>query len=355
MSEKIDRHWNLRNQLYNLLHSWPWITGAIIIGAILGWAFSYLWPAHYRASSQIYIALNPYRRYSDTIFEALANPKYSNLDNYQYWQMSQLESAVYLDRFLLPTLEKLRQEDPYWENITPEELRSMLDSEWRTTGTWSLIANHPKPDRARQAARAWSATVLDQISLAVDASRRAIMIDQELRAGEEKLLQDRLRLEELSLTTRALDNWLKAIEQSDTDSQLDPDARWRLFALISYPADFSPTWLAVLENQPPDGAPIREYTSWIEQARVIIQGEVQALEQRIRTIDNQLTEKAGQFALESKASLSFSPNIEVERKEDQDVRMVRPKATFILIGGIVGLLAFLLYQLIMISLSRRNL
>jgi hypothetical protein len=49
---------------------------------------SYAWPSHSRATSQIYLALNPYRRYSDAMFEALANPRYSNLDNYQYWQMS---------------------------------------------------------------------------------------------------------------------------------------------------------------------------------------------------------------------------------------------------------------------------
>ncbi len=161
----MNRTWNLREELYNVLHRWQILLAAALLGCFVGWGLSWIWPAHYRASSQIYIALNPYRKFSDSVFEALANPKYSNLDNYHYWQMSQLESAITMDGFLEPVLDRLREIDPYWENVDIDALRSILKSEWRTSGTWSLIANHPDSAHASQAARVWSDVVVEQVGI----------------------------------------------------------------------------------------------------------------------------------------------------------------------------------------------
>ena len=152
MYKNLKNNWTLREALNNTFHNWPYILACIIIGALLGWGLSYVWPSYYRASSNIYIGLNPYRKFSDTNFEALANPKYSNLDNYHYWQMSQLNSAILMDSYLEATLDKLRQADPYWQTVDVAQLRGMLEIEWRSSGTWSLIANHPNSHFAQQAA-----------------------------------------------------------------------------------------------------------------------------------------------------------------------------------------------------------
>ena len=240
MSELSSRNWELREQVYNLLHRWPAICGAIIIGAFIGWGIV----PHLAGTLQSFrtdlSGVNAYRRYSDTIFEALANPKYSNLDNYQYWQMSQLDAALFLDQFLNPSLEKLRQEDSYWQSVEINELQSMLSSEWRTTGTWSLIADHTNPKLASQAVKAWSSVAVDQIEKAVDASRGVILIDHKLRVGEAELLQAQLRSQDLISTLEALDEWSVSASKGNITNPPESEARWNLFAVISYAADFSP-------------------------------------------------------------------------------------------------------------------
>jgi hypothetical protein len=354
LSETFNRNWDLRAQLYSIFHRWPLIISTILLGCLLGWGLSYVWPSHSRATSQIYLALNPYRRYSDAMFEALANPRYSNLDNYQYWQMSQLESAVFMDRFLQPTLDALRQQDPYWESVSIEDLRSMLDSEWRTTGTWSLIANHAESERARQAASAWSAIAIEEIGAAVDASRRTFMVDQELQAGETELLRVSLRRDDLESTREWLLDWQKTAEKLAPSSQLEPADRWNLVSTISFPAEFTPAWMALLQDQPTEDSPLADYQDWVNLALTVIQNELLSLHDRSLTLDQSQTEAASQFAIESKESLSFSPNIEIERKEDLEVRTVRPTSTFILIGGTLGLLVWLLFELVRLSISRSS-
>jgi hypothetical protein len=347
----MNRHWKLRDELYDIFHRWPLLLGALLIGCLLGWGLSFIWPSHYRATSQVYLALNPYRRYSDTMFEALANPKYSNLDNYQYWQMSQLEAAIYTDTFLQPTLDKLRLIDPYWETVDLDELRLMLSSEWRTTGDWSLIANHPDPKFAGQAVSVWSDVAVAGITQAVDAARQTFMVDQQLQAGENEMLQARLRRNDLEAAIIALQEWLKDPANRDPNRVLDPDERWRILAFASSPAQFSPAWTQALEKAPPPDAPASAYQGWIEEVLPLIQSDSADLKARIEFLDKQLIDLAQRFSIESQASLSFSPNIEVKRKEDLGVRVIRPTSIFVLAGGLIGLLIALLIQLFMISTS----
>ena len=354
MRELSNRNWELREQIYDLLHRWPAICGAIIIGAIIGWGLSFIWPAHYRASEQIYLGFNAYRRYSDTIFEALANPKYSNLDNYQYWQMSQLDAALFLNQFLNPSLEQLRQEDSYWQSVEINDLRSMLSSEWRTTGSWSLIADHTDPKLASQAVKVWSSVAVDQIEKAVDGSRGVILIDHKLRVSEAELLQVQLRSQKLISTLESLNEWSVSTSKVEINDPPSPEARWNLIGLISYAADFSPSWMTLLELQPPEDASINDFLKWIEETKKVVNIEIQALDQRITELEKIIDMQSEQYTLESKESLSFSPNIEIERMGESSVRVVRPTTTFILMGAIIGILVWLLYQLSLISKYRRN-
>jgi hypothetical protein len=163
------------------------------------------------------------------------------------------------------------------------------------------------------------------------------------------MLQARLRIQELTSTRSALQAWQKTFANNDPARPLDPETRWQLLAQVSSPARFSPAWEAFLDQQPPADAPLLDYQRWIEQIYPLLQSEITALDERINQVDQQQIELAGQYAIESQGSLSFSPNIEVERKEDLGTRRVRPTVSFILIGGTIGLLIWLLIQLIMIS------
>ena len=354
MTNKIRNTWTLREALYTIFHNWPLLIVFILIGSLLGWGLSYIWPSYYRASSQIYIGLNPYRKFSDTYFEALANPKYSNLDNYHYWQMSQLNSAIVMDSYLEATLEKLRQADPYWQTVTVADLRGMLNTEWRSSGTWSLIANHPNPLFAGQAASAWSDVVVEKVSQSVDAARETFRVDQQLQSNEDEHLRATLRHHELTTAEKNLREWRETTQKDPAQTEIEPARRWQLLAVVTRLADFSPAWMSVLQNQPAADAKPQAYLDWIDQTLPVMETEDSALLQRISYLDQQQMELGAQYSLVSQKSLSFSPNIEIQRKEDLATLKMRPSATLILVGGVVGLLIWLLTQLFIITRARSN-
>jgi hypothetical protein len=346
--------WTLREALYITFHNWPYILACIITGALLGWGLSYVWPAYYRASSNIYIGLNPYRKFSDTNFEALTNPKYSNLDNYHYWQMSQLNSAILMDSYLAATLDKLRQADPYWQTVDVAQLRKMLEIEWRSSGTWSLIANHPNSHFAQQAAKAWSEVVVELVTQSVTAARDTFRIDQTLQSNEDALTQATLRQRELTAAQKELQAWQKIAQDSPAEGAMEPATRWRLLAIVTRLADYSPAWTNVLNTQPESGAKTQAYLDWIDQTLPLLGTEAETMHQRIAFLNQQQIELAEQFSQTSQKSLSFSPNIEIQRKEDLAPVKLRPASALILIGGVTGLLMGLLSQLVIITTGRSH-
>jgi hypothetical protein len=352
MYKNLNNTWTFREALYTTFHNWPTLLACIIVGAVLGWGLSYVWPAYYRASSNIYIGLNPYRKFSDTNFEALANPKYSNLDNYHYWQMSQLNSAILMDSYLSATLDRLRQVDPYWQTIDLAQLRGMLKTEWRSSGTWSLIANHPNWLFAQQAARTWSDVVVELVPQAVTAARDTFRIDQTLQSNEDALLQTTLRQRELLAAQKDLQEWQKTAQDSPPESAVETSQRWQLLATVTRLADYSPVWMNVLHNQPDAEAKTQAYLDWIDQTLPLLEIEAETMHQRVVFLNQQQIELATQYSQVSQKSLSFSPNIEIKRKEDLTPLKMRPSSTLILVGGITGLLIGLLSQLVIITKGR---
>jgi hypothetical protein len=352
MYKNLKNTWTLREAFYTIFHNWPLLLACILTGALLGWGISYVWPFYYRASSNIYIGLNPYRKFSDTNFEALANPKYSNLDNYHYWQMSQLDSAILMDSYLAATLDRLRQVDPYWQTVDVAYLRGMLKTEWRSSGTWSLIANHPNLIFAEQAARIWSDVVVEQVSQAVAAARDTFRIDQQLQANEDAILQATLRQRELSTAQKDLQEWRRISQASPPESAVEPTRRWQLLATVARLADYSPAWMNVLHNQPETDAKTQAYLDWIDQTLPLLETEAETMRQRVVFLNQQQIELATQYSQTSQKSLGFSPNIEIQRKEDLTPLKMQPSSTLILVGGITGLLIGLLSQLVIITKGR---
>jgi hypothetical protein len=354
MYKNLKKTWTLREALDTTFHNWPFILACIITGALIGWGLSFVWPSYYRASSNIYIGLNPYRKFSDTNFEALANPKYSNLDNYHYWQMSQLNSAIFMDSSLEATLDRLRQVDPYWQTVDPDQLRGMLETEWRSSGTWSLIANHRNSHFAQQAAKAWSEAVVELVVQAVTAARDTFRIDQKLQSNEDAILQATLRQRELYSVQNDLQEWQRKAQDNPTESAVDPAQRWQLLATVTRLADYSPAWMNVLNTQPGAEAKTQAYLDWIDQTLPLLETEAESMHQRIVFLNQQQIELATQYSQASQKSLSFSPNIEIQRKEDLTPLKIRPSSTLILVGAITGLLMGLLSQLVIITIGRSH-
>jgi hypothetical protein len=345
----MQRHWTLREELYAALHRWPSLLAFFALGSLLGWLAAYVWPSYTQATREIYVGLNPYRAYSDTNFLALAKPRYSNLDNYNYWQMSQLDQMLYLDEVLQKTLDALRQQDAAWQNVDTGQLRDMLDTNWRTAGAWELSAAHPNRAQAGQLAQAWSEVAAEQVRQAVDSAQHTFMIDQELQAGAAEILRSEQRQQQLTTSRQALEKWLAEAAALPAGQALEATDRWRIFALSAGLAQDDPAWQSLLAGQPAASALRSDYTRWVALVLAQIDADQAGMTERIDLLRQQRDTLQAQYSAEAERSLGLSPNLEIQSLGEIDARVVRPSATLALIGGFTGMLTWVFVQLIKAS------
>ncbi|MFC2054641.1 hypothetical protein ACFLV7_10170 [Chloroflexota bacterium] len=346
------KYWILREEIYNSLHRWPSMVIFFALGCILGWALSFLLPASYRVTTQIYVGLNPYRAYSDSRWLALAKPKYSNIDDYKNWQMSELESAIYLDEILHETLVKLREDDPYWQQVDIQELRNILGAEWRSAGTWSLVADDSSPERAEQVVRAWSEIAVIRVLDAIQSAQRTAMIDEELQSVIDELLQVHTRNETLKTSQDTLMEWVDIAQGLAKNKPLDPIERWKVESIAAGAAQFTPGWMALLDEQPDENASPEAYIEWIDQISANIDNELLLLEPRIERLKAERSQLESQYSQASKTSLGLSPNITIEELRNIPPIRLRPTGNLVLIGGIIGFSSWILLQLAIITRSK---
>jgi hypothetical protein len=345
----MTRHWDLRNEFYRLFHRWPAMLAFFFLGCLLGWLLAYLWPAYFKASRDVYVGLNAYRTYSDTNFLALAKPRYSNIDNYHYWQMNQLDTILVMDSLLQETLNELRDQDPYWDSLNIQDLRDLLDTDWRTAGDWSLSVSHPDQVRARQALEVWSNLAVERAQAAVRSARETFMIDQELEQIAGDLSSAQLRLQALAASLTDLQDWLEQAASLPDDQPLSPAERWRIFSAATSLAQDDPAWRVILAGQPSADAHPDAYRTWIAQVLQQLESEIDALPDRITALEEQREALKDKYTTESANSLSLSPNLEIQQIGPVSTQIIRPTATLILVGGVIGLLAWLFIELIRIT------
>lgn len=350
----MNRTWQLRDELYRVFHNWKMLLVFFALGCGLGWGASVVWPAYHKATRVVFVALNPYRAYSDARFLALAKPRYSNIDNYHYWQMYQLETAIYRDPLIQTTLEHLRALDPYWGNVDATQLRQMLDAEWRTAGRWRLIARYSDRDHAIQAVQVWSEQSALQVKEAVSSARKAFMIDQQLLVAAQELQDARLREQSLMQAQQALRDWRTKAASLPQDHPLPPELRWRVYALTTAYAQENPAWQALLERQPAFDAPAQDYIQWVELALGQYQAELEILPGQISWLETQYEQLKQQYQTEAENSLGLSPNLEVEELGELQEQLVRPASTLALVGGLIGLLVWLFIEALRVRSKERS-
>jgi hypothetical protein len=345
----MNRYWNLRDETYRLFHRWPVGAAFFVAGCLLGWLLSYLWPASFKANRDIYVGLNAYRTYSDTNFLALAKPRYSNIDNYHYWQMNQLNTSLMLDGLLQQTLAELGKQDPYWQSVDVESFRDLLDTDWRTAGEWRLSVSHRDRARALQALEAWSRVGTEQVKSAVDSARTVILTDQDLEQVSDELFAAQRRSQALAASQARLQEWLGQSGSLPADQPLTPLERWNLSSAVASLALDDPAWQELLSSQPAADAPPAVYQAWLELALEQIKLEADALPGQIAALEGQRQALKEKYTSESANSLSLSPNLEIQEIGPGNAQILRPTTTLILVGGFIGLLAWLLVELVRIT------
>ncbi len=174
--------WSLRDEIFYAAHRWPVFGLFCLAGVLAGWLLALTLPSPYRATKELYVGINIYQADQDSNAAHFSGIQFYNADDYKNWQMANLNSLVYLDPILSQTHALLQEIDPYWETVSNAELAGMLHIYWRNAGKWRLVAEHPQPDRARQAVLQWETAVIDRVALAVEQSRQVMALNIQMQA-----------------------------------------------------------------------------------------------------------------------------------------------------------------------------
>jgi hypothetical protein len=343
--------WSLCEAIFKAAHRWPLMLALILAGSLLGLLFTFVWPSPYRATTEIYVGLNPYRAVEDQSVAAFAQTDFRNADDYKYWQMEQLNGLALFDDYLNETLSRLRDENEYWNGIDISELRNMLSLYWRNAGQWRLVAETNDPRHAGQAVSAWRAVILEKTARALLNSKDLFLLDLELQKIKDSQQESGQRRADLASIRGGLLSWRTDISQRSPSQSLEDLERWQLWNLAARAAAPDQNWRTILKEIPGQGSSARDYVPWIDQLLIAIDSETETLESHIESLAERQTQIAGQWqeALGQSQGLAATLQIEKPSNTPPEVHKVRPTGSAILVGGGFGFILFVFVVLVDVS------
>ncbi|MFM8319333.1 MAG: hypothetical protein ACKOC5_00340 [Chloroflexota bacterium] len=338
--------WNLRSELYHALHRWPWLAAMFLVGAGLGWGASYIWPAYARSTQPVYVALNPYRAFSDSNYLAAARPKYSNIDNYHYWQMAQLDAFIKSPAVLEKTLAALRQSGAEWGTVETADLQPMLSTEWRTAGEWQLTAVDGQAQRAQQAVQAWSSTAAEAVTQAVFQSQELLALDPQLQQAAQDLGARQDRLAALNAAVEPLAQLRHALAQLPAEQAVDAELRWQLAGAAARIAVSGAAWNGLMAGLPGHQATAAQALGWLDDLRSLADADRDALPAQVDSLAQRHASLLERYRQAQHDSYALSPNLAVETTGAVSTQTVRRSSLLALVGGFAGLLGGVMLALL---------
>ncbi len=372
----------LREAILHTTHNWPIIVLFCLTGGLLGWGVSLVWPTPYRATKELYVGLNVHRAHEDRLALEYVGLQLDNVDDYKNWQMANLNSLIYRDEFIDETLSRLQDINesvalphphPYWQNVSRAELRAMLHAYWRNAGKWRLVAQNQDAIYAKQAATAWQEVVVEKVNTALLVSESLVLLDQQIKAlvAEQAGVENRLtKLQALHQEFQASQG---SIAQWPLDQPLTEMERWSIWLPVSQlnviepdsnPAEVGTdvvvselgvAWEQLAKSFPAEHQACQDYLPWLERANLLFDQEIGVLNSQFETLEGQKQALAAQYTQAAKKSLGLSADLEVEgiTSDQPQVTLVRPTGLLILVGSLLGLIAWLAQWIVRIAMQAK--
>ncbi|MBS1248632.1 MAG: hypothetical protein MAG431_00190 [Chloroflexi bacterium] len=223
--------WSFRDEILRMTRQWYIVLAFIVAGGLLGLGGAYLYPAPYRATADLYVGIDVIRVGEMAHVIPLAETEPLNLDDYKNWQLKQVADVISSEKVLTKTLDSLREQDAYWDQVKTEVLAERMDIYWYDAGNWRLEVIHPQTAYAAQAVEAWREAGYTRVEELLVHAEHAAELDAELQSAntsigivEEKIaslepgtaLED--AQEELALLTTKREEILDEYHQAQDDS-----------------------------------------------------------------------------------------------------------------------------------------
>ena len=320
--------WNLRTEILDISHRWLQVFLAFLLGSLLGWGAAFLFPTPYRAQNELYVAYN-----GDAI--------YRNSDDFKNWQFGELDAYIVSNDVLGETLNRLRQQDPYWLNIAPKDLKPQLRTYWRNAGRWRLVVEWSGRARTEQLSRTWTDVILEKTRQAAIHAQAVLLLGGQIEAHSRDEVVLRLQTTQLAQVRTAIQAWRDA---HSAQPGVPPDTlnRWRIQFLASSVASLLPGELALLAQFPPPEAALQDYLPAVDQGLVALDEQLSVVQRQAADLGAEHEALAVQWEAESKAAHNLTANLQVEplAVENEAAQPVRPTSQMALVGGLLGVLVW---------------
>jgi hypothetical protein len=348
----MTNEWSIRDEILNSTHQWPLVFSFCLVGILIGWGISIFWPTSYRVSKEIYVGINPYQALTDRSASEHASVQFNNPDDYKNWQMANLNVLIQTDWMIDETLLNLQNQDDYWKGASREDLARMLKVNWRNAGKWRLVAESDDPSRAAQVLAVWHDTVIKNVQNAVGEAQNTLVLDTQLQSFSSDQTRAISRLAELIQLRETVATHLKTASTWHADYQPSQDEYWKMWYTVAQ-TDYDPAWEPLLEAFPIDGSPASSYIDWLNQVDIVLDQDIRTLEAQSKALQVQIDETGARYKDASNKSFGLSGNLQVEkiRRRPPEQYAIRPTGLLILVGGILGLLLWIILWLVRITLK----
>lgn len=345
------KEWVFWDELLAAFHRWPTIVAFALAGTILGLAFAYFWPSSFRANVELSVELNPYRVLDDRYIPEFAGAEFRNIDDYKHWQMLQLSILVLSDPYMQESLNRLREQDPYWSSIDEKDLRAMLDANWRNAGLWLLVADGGTSERAVEAVETWRDVILELTNESLTSSRELFKLELTLRSLNDELVENQLKLVVLQDFHSDLNNLLNELNRAQGVGTADENDRLEIIALAHQLESLFPDGQSILEEFPNENAPLGEYLAWIERVNLLIENEMDSIRSAKTFLEDEILQVTSTWEMGLAKAQGLSATLALENLQNAQpkVKQLRSYSLAALVGTLIGLLLWILIFLIRVT------
>ncbi len=326
--------WNFRAEIIEISHRWPIIVAFILVGSLVGGLLAYAQPSPYQAESRWHVTYN-----------ADVSPR--NPDDWKNWQMEQLDILIHSDSVLQETLTRLQAQDPAWADTTLDKLAASTHTYWRNAGEWRLVAEALTSGQAAALVDTWGQVSLEQLDQALSHASETLYRSIRMDEIATNLVALNLDIASLSQIQAALNTWIQDTNGGDASQPLDPRDRWLLLSRVSGAAGWDSVEISLLEETPAPDAPASEYLPWVDRSLISIAQRLEVMAEQYNQLKAEYDRLYAEHAVQLEESRGLTAYLSAGPldQEDNQAQRVRSTGSMAFVGGLLGLLVWMLIYL----------
>jgi hypothetical protein len=341
----------LSEELMRMFHQWHQIVLFLILGGLLGVASSTIWPATFRATTEIYVGLDAFRAVESRYVGEFTNVEFRFPDDFKHWQMLQLNALAFSDEYLIETLARIENQELLGEQVDLIFLREVFSVHWRDAGKWQLVVETRQAELAVELVEAWKDVILEKTNLAINSSQNLFLLDLQLQALETEHTRLDLEVSELKAHQENLERIQNELA-ANTENDLLSESTYTELAILSVQAaTLVPGWDQLVKVTVSPNTPTQEVSQWIDLTTAIIAQREGVLHNQLDNLVHNIREVMELWRQTLSQGRGLAATIIVDEYSEIQARVSQPRSpgTTGLIGSFFGLLVWGLVRLVQIT------